>query len=558
MKTTKIKKTILHPFILLILVNFILFYTQPSISPLVTFITALFCVIAVVSQSKNISNPKSQINITFAFTALITTSLISGELNNQNIFTLINGSPARHAGISYLFISYCCFILGMRRIDLKRDQKYQAVLLIFLEINIATSIFQALKVIPNCIDINRGSCGITSNSNFASGLASVYLIIIYWKFTQNKLNILSFTPRFFFANICLLTTKSSQGFILALIGVFLIAFSMRKFKHLFIIIPILLTIAFSLGDPSNLKSNLITGRKRLIASRVGLEIGLDNLFFGVGIDNLSSEFAKYIKPSDLLYFSYNDSYTHTHNIFTQYFATLGIFGLVILVYIIFIGFRGVNYISLTQKTSQNLMIFLIISIWYLCLVQISIPDLYIQMLGFFSLGRLSQLYTSQNDKYKALKIQRLLHIHSIVVVFIIFVISFSFYGRSYFLLKGNELSLIKPHFYSCSEKVQILTNLRNYDTIKVNAVSLSNFSVNCSAAQLLAAEKLLAENKEIDAKKIVNLALDSNPNNPKILIYSISNFKHSDDENFMLCNKIWQLDKLIPKSIILKFPDSCV
>jgi hypothetical protein len=180
------------------------------------------------------------------------------------------------------------------------------------------------------------------------------------------------------------------------------------------------------------------------------------------------------------------------------------------------------------------------------------------MLGFFSLGRLSQLYTSQNDKYKALKIQRLLHIHSIVVVFIIFVISFSFYGRSYFLLKGNELSLIKPHFYSCSEKVQILTNLRNYDTIKVNAVSLSNFSVNCSAAQLLAAEKLLAENKEIDAKKIVNLALDSNPNNPKILIYSISNFKHSDDENFMLCNKIWQLDKLIPKSIILKFPDSCV
>ena len=137
-------------------------------------------------------------------------------------------------------------------------------------------------------------------------------------------------------------------------------------------------------------------------------------------------------------------------------------------------------------------------------------------------------------------------------------ITLPFYGRSYVYLNNGELNFYQKHLYSCSEKIEIYRSIKKYDTININSDSLSDFSLNCWGAQLLASEILLKQNREREARKLLNLAIDSNPNNPKILIFLTSNFKHSAVENFVLCNKIKHLDKVLTKFSIVDYPELCV
>lgn len=363
----------------LIALNTINIYNFSSYNPIIE-ITQCLIILAFILKNQIIL-PKS---IILAIYIVLTISIISSIANHQNAFMLFIGSESRHLGLIN-FATVIFFILVGRNLN---TIDYGKILLklyiIIVTCNGIISILQEVKLFPNCVKINRGTCGITYNPNFSSTLSCIGLVIFVGLFLNKK-------SKWYFSASCLQAlslafANSIQG--IAMIFVICIVV-LIKYKKLYIlaIFPIFLILSyFLMSDLQNYKGNWLTLNKRVIASRIGYQIGMDNFFIGVGLDNLQSKFGEYIRVNDLKFMRPTEIYSHTHNIFTQYFATLGIFAVLSLIFIYSLALCIIFNLIFSEKVSYIEIIISCTSIVFLLSQLISIPEVYSQFIGFTAIG----------------------------------------------------------------------------------------------------------------------------------------------------------------------------
>ena len=141
--------------------------------------------------------------------------------------------------------------------------------------------------------------------------------------------------------------------------------------------------------------------------RAGLEMFINNPFFGVGIDNYGKFFKEFREVNYSLNYGFSITSTNAHNIFIQYFATGGLFvGLAYLILQLIVLYCSIKLIFRTQN-DENKIVVTLFAAWVAFQAQslISIENLGGSIWGWLLSGSLIGMYFSIDEEFESSKLK---------------------------------------------------------------------------------------------------------------------------------------------------------
>jgi O-antigen ligase len=214
---------------------------------------------------------------------------------------------------------------------------------------------------------------------------------------------------FSLTGVVILYTGSLQGLILYLFNLLLVLcwylYSAKIIRiprpKIFLLttsIAFIVIFFFVIAVIENLPSNFVSKvdsaiqfRSRLDHWKLGIRVGQDNFWTGVGIDNLLSHSALYITKEMAQGYQGIVLTDKTHNVFIDHFANGGIFAVISwLIFTVLVSSFALKTMFFIQKSSNIAAMLVLFGIWMTYTIQTLIsPDhLYLILIGMVSSGAL--------------------------------------------------------------------------------------------------------------------------------------------------------------------------
>ena len=342
--------------------------------------------------------------------SLALTYLISFFVNNQNYVTFLIGQYRRNYGFLVLIGLILIFLISANSIA-GNEQKLVKILYSILLVGLMHAILQILDLDP--VRTEYQTIGLTlGNPNFASAFLGMLSIVPLTQvfYNSTKYNIcLIHALVFSLIGVVILYTGSLQGLILYLFNLLLVLcwylYSAKiiriprpKILLLTTSIAFIVIFFFVIAVIENLPSNFVSKvdsaiqfRSRLGHWKLGIRVGQDNFWTGVGIDNLLSHSALYITKEMAQGYQGVVLTDKTHNVFIDHFANGGIFAVISwLIFTVLVSSFALKTMFFIQKSSNIAAMIVLFGIWMTYTIQTLIsPDhLYLILIGMVSSGAL--------------------------------------------------------------------------------------------------------------------------------------------------------------------------
>ena len=203
------------------------------------------------------------------------------------------------------------------------------------------------------------------NPNFSSSILAVFAAVSFFSYFVKRLKLfwkITATMNVFISLFAIVQSESRQGilvFSLSLI-IFIVILVLNKDKKLgFIVlvpsIALILLAVFGMLQRGPLSSLLYKDSisVRGYYWRAGYEMFRDNPIFGIGVDRYGEYFKQYREAAYAIKYGFEITSSNAHNTFIQFFATsglvVGLSYLLLVSYIIFVGFQGIKETSGVEK-----------------------------------------------------------------------------------------------------------------------------------------------------------------------------------------------------------------
>ena len=376
-------------------------------SPAMLFRSSLLAILPVLILIRHPLNFKNYKFISTIFLFILLTYIISGQINGQNLGNFLFGAYNRNIGFLVL-IGLFLLTLESAEYFSKFTQKLTKV---FYATTIISLIYGTIQVLgQDPIPWEKGAgFGLTlGNPNFSSSLLGILSVIplsyaLNWKKPYRYLHLYVYVASL----VLILQSNSSQGFLLYIFNLIVytsLRFNLlykffetkRKYK-VFFILGILTTTLFLVLNKNFISflNNSLQINHRVEHWKMGYRIWRDNVFFGIGIENISRFSGEY--RSEII--RGWGQYTHPdkiHNSFIDNFVTGGIFvGFTWLIFIAYTFFVIVRLLKANNLHSRKMSIYLLASTWITYLVQtlFSTDHIYLMTIGMMAAGALIGIYT---------------------------------------------------------------------------------------------------------------------------------------------------------------------
>jgi len=321
-------------------------------------------------------------------------------------------------------------------------------------------------------------------------LMSIPLLLYFGLFCKSIKKILAF----FAVALCFISSVLSQSYfiVIALLIMMLIFACIKKFHFpkvkliaiLFIlmIIAAIFTVKYRHDLPVNiLKANTI--QMRLGNWRIAKDMIMDNLIWGVGIDNFQLYYPKFMSTYDI-------ETKYAHNFFLQFCAELGIVGIafvVALVFILFFSFFKIRKIADVPirlwAIASSVFIFFAYS-----LIDISF---YFPSIGFYGVLIIS-LYVFEYKRLKPFKEDERIVMSSFVKIFFAFVmfVIIIYSGKLYF---AESMNMRAYNYLVSGKKEEAVAMIKDYLKFFKSDVSASEIMIHSIKDEKQLKEKIYHE-----------------------------------------------------------------
>jgi len=342
--------------------------------------------------------------------SLALTYLISFFINNQNYVTFLIGQYRRNYGFLVLIGLILIFFIAANSI-VGNELKLVRILYATLLIGLIHAILQIFDLDP--VRTEYQTVGLTlGNSNFASAFLGMLSIVpltqVFYNSTKYRIRLIH-AGVFCLIGVVILYTGSLQGLILYLSNLLLVlCWCLYSAKIIRIPRPKILSLTtsivfiviffFTIAVIENLPSNFVSKvdsaiqfKSRLDHWKLGIRVGQDHFWAGVGIDNLFSHSALYITKEMAQGYQGIVLTDKTHNVFIDHFANGGIFAVISwLIFTVLVSSFALRTMFFTQKSSNIATRLVLFGIWTTYTIQTLIsPDhLFLISIGMVSSGAL--------------------------------------------------------------------------------------------------------------------------------------------------------------------------
>jgi O-antigen ligase len=341
---------------------------------------------------------------------------ISYRANNQKYSEFLFGHFGRSEGF-LVIVGLTLTILLAAENFLNKNKELEKCFLALIVFAILYGLVQQSNLDPLKWKVERGTIILTlGNSNFSGALLGILTGFILPRiFTKKLTTLISNLFLLILVIFLIINTNSSQGLV---IFIFLFCIfmayklwnlvNMRTFISL-IVSAFLLGFLFLITNYDYILKNLNSAlqvQSRFRHFALGFRIWHENPVFGVGIDGMGLNSARYITESDAKHWGNYTFPDRSHNIFIDGFANGGILiGILIIFTYTCITWYSVKLISNknTKRSDNNESgkeIIPYILIWYGVLLQnfFSPSHIYIKFIGFVAGGCIVAKYNKNNSK----------------------------------------------------------------------------------------------------------------------------------------------------------------
>ena len=339
--------------------------------------------------------------ITILFFIIIVMYTASFIVNDQSYVNFLIGTFGRNVGILALI---GLFLLVLESADnfAHSSQKLINSLYLLLGLSNLYGVIQSLGIDPINWEKGAGIAITIGNPNFYSALLGMLSIIpLYSYFNANKKYKYLHLFLYLLTFIQIITTGSSQGFILFITNILL--FVLLKFQNVLlnkIKIVLLLFSVFSSAVIVILFTNLqyilnyidvsFQFKSRIDHWALGLRIWKDHFLFGVGIENLTNFSGQYRDQAMREWGQYTLP-DKSHNTFIDYFVTGGfIVGLCWILFVVIIFAKSFKILRTTSDLKNFDHVHMLFCVWTTWILQTTFsPDhLVLAVCGMMSAGAL--------------------------------------------------------------------------------------------------------------------------------------------------------------------------
>lgn len=339
--------------------GFSLFSSSQSITKLLAVFIIGLGLYKIINLKKDILTKNGLLGLTFIFFLWILVTTIAATNTQVSIMKSLT-----------IFQMFFLYIVMINLIN--SNEELEKVLFAFMWTGITISLYSLLYNSPS--SINASYYGHTMVRLVGTGedpnlFAQNFLLLVpvgfYFSIHKSKLYIIP-SILFIFITICTLSRGALVGLIIVIISSMTIIFiSLSKFKKYFysslFIISFVSILLFINSQTNGLFFDRISQRDGSVNTRlqlmdVGMDMGINNFIFGVGIGNFRFNSASYGH-----FFHYM---RESHNGFLEIFATLGLPGLVIfllIIFFVFLYFKKVITFYKDDRRLRDLYLFLAVA-----------------------------------------------------------------------------------------------------------------------------------------------------------------------------------------------------
>lgn len=468
--------------------------------------------------------------------SIIIVFAVSAFLNNQNILNAILGKNNRNSGIGVLFTSVLILlIIQNSKFTIADFTRYT-----LWPLSLITITFGLLEI-TNLYSLNYLSVSglglYIGNTNFSAQIIAILCI-----FHLSQLSKFEKVSKLVGNLICVLIliilgviTQSTQFYTLLMptLIVLLLIVNQKKIilkfskikiiKFGFILGLLFLSLTIIYRNQISVAVNL---KDRILDFRTGIQIGLENLPFGVGIEQFYLHAPMWRSLEKNLLF---DSYTvpdKSHNLFIDYFAEGGFLAVILLILLVVVSLQyAIILLSRSAFMVLGLQTIPIIGIWLVYIQQLfySPNNIFIHYLAFYSLGFIirdaqhsgrnlsTRMLNRSITKIKTIKIVKFLSYFLIIANLILNfrVIDVAFQQNQILTSKSRQATDIKRIFLSSP----------NLEFREVMIVELLNNKGNCPLVMELATEALADEDRAWNFYYFLALCEDASANYAAAIAY---------------------------------------
>ena len=273
--------------------------------------------------------------------AIAASMLISGILGSQNYIRIFFGAPGRNNGLIYYFavMAIALVILGNALGRVELDYLYKNIAITSILFGFYCSLqFLNLDPVKWSNPYNR-VIGTLGNPNFSSAALAIFSVFWMYRAFENsaqskKAQVLQFSVSFILAFLAW-STRSLQGFVIVIVGFFIVAYiklvSRVKSRRIPQVVMgggiALLVFSFSsfIGiGPLGSQLEQYTLKLRATYASIGLKAMLESPMTGIGADNYNSAFRLYRSQEFVAQYGIGLNSDNAHSTPAQIGATFGL------------------------------------------------------------------------------------------------------------------------------------------------------------------------------------------------------------------------------------------
>jgi O-antigen ligase len=336
---------------------------------------------------------------------------ITWRLTEQNTLSFLYGSYGRNIGFLSLVGLFIAYYLAITAVNLQ-TKKIDMALRLTVNLSIAYGILQYLQLDPINWAKDLGPTLLTlGNTNFSSAfLGMISAIPLFFATREKGWGKVSFFLQYLLIGFLIITTNSSQGFIVYVIsGLYFFAlansatilklFELNKIQLSLIVIVLIGIFASGFVYYKDFIDKSLQISARLEHWGLAIRIIQDNFFLGVGIDNMQNYSSQYLTLSNHKSWGNYLYPDKSHNVILDSFVNGGI--LVGTAYILFILLILLLIIRMLKSNiNKNMTLHLFVCIWigYLLQTMVSPSQLVIDTLGYLAAGSIVGIYKHSIEK----------------------------------------------------------------------------------------------------------------------------------------------------------------
>jgi len=326
-----------------------------SISKMIGILILGLCILKLIIERKNLilnDRKSTLIGLFFIWCSFSLLYVSNIELGIARIITLFQ-----------LILAYIILIKTIN--DSKALTK---ILLVVTIIGIVISVISMITVFSSPHILAQSSAAVQRYEGsgkdpnmFAQNFLALLPFCLFFYLTRSKTFILAIMA-FIFVLLCTFSRGAFVGLIVTLLSSAIIILKRRKHSLVFLLatFPILVASIIFLNKNRAVERRLVTHgstQVRIELAKVALDMGINNFITGVGIGNFIEHSDKY---GNKVHYR-----RESHNGFLDVFATLGLPGFIIFLYIIYLCFKdfwlGMKHTNLSSNELKNLIQLVFIS-----------------------------------------------------------------------------------------------------------------------------------------------------------------------------------------------------